>query len=471
MLTLLVLRQQFVNILGDNINSLNGLLTDLISMFAIAELGIGDVICFSLYKPIADDNKSEVIGLMQLYKRIYFKISFVVLGIGVVFSPFLRLFTKEIYQNDLIYLYLVYFVFVLDAFFSYFFSYNKTFLLAVQKNAIVNFIRVVFQILSTLSLILVLHINKDYLSFLVIWVILRVAENATTYFFVQKKYPYLSEKKHHELTKEKKQDINKNIKALVMHKVGGTFVLKSDALVIMPMFPSNIFGFFSNYTVITNSVQKMLVQIFNGIRASFGDFAVQKEILEIKNMFNVLQLLAFIIYTWCSVFLINLCEPFISLWMGKERLIAFSALVALVLNFYLRGFRSPVELLKDVKGLYWQDRYKSIIEGAVKVGFSILLGKFFGLTGVIFGTTVSFVLVLLTVEPYIVYKYVFKQKVWPYYISHIKYFLIAIFICGITFFINNKFEAPNLIHLMIFRFFCSLIVPFFCFLLFFFKKQ
>jgi O-antigen/teichoic acid export membrane protein len=223
--------------------------------------------------------------------------------------------------------------------------------------------------------------------------------------------------------------------------------------------------------MITQGVQKMLVQIFNGIRASFGDFSVQNDKSKIKEMFLVLQLIAFVIYTWCSVFLINLCQPFVSLWMGSTRLIQFSALIILVLNFYLRGFRSPVELLKDVEGLYWQDRYKSIIEGIVKIIFSIILGYYFGLTGVILGTTASFVFVLLTVEPYIVYKYVFKENVFSYYLSHIKHLLIAVLICSVSICISNLFYSENLFYVLIIRFLISLIFPAICFIVFFYRTH
>jgi O-antigen/teichoic acid export membrane protein len=302
--------------------------------------------------------------------------------------------------------------------------------------------------------------------------VLRVCENVTSYLVVRKKYPYLNDKTRHELSTEKRTEIGKNIKALITHKLGGTFVLKSDSFIVSRLLDLAITGFLGSYSRIVSGVHEMVIQIFDGIRASFGDFTVQREKAEIKQMFLILQLLSFIIYTWCCVFLLNLSQPFISLWVGKDKQIAFIALAILVFNFYLRGLRSAVDLLKDVKGLYFQDRYKSIVEGIVKVAFSILFGCYFGLTGVILGTTISFVTVLLTVEPYIVYKHVFKEKVWPYYFAYAKYLLIALFICIASLLLNNfLFHTESLVQLIACRALICLIFPPICFTIFFYKTS
>ncbi|MDR1013296.1 MAG: oligosaccharide flippase family protein [Lactobacillales bacterium] len=472
MLAQLIIRPQFVKALGDSIFGFDSLLSKVISMLSIAELGIGSVICFSLYKPIAEKNHDEVIGLMQLYRNFYFKISFIILAMGICFAPFLQLFTGGLYENNPLYLYTIYGIFILDAFFSYFFSYNKTFLIAIQKNSVINIIKILYQCLSLPLFLLILNTTNNYVTYLIVWVILRAVENMTSYWFVRKKYKYLGDKKPHPLSSEKRKKISKNIRALVTHSLGGAFVLNTDNLIISAIIGLVTSGFFSNYITLTSSVHKMVTQIFDGIRASFGDFAVQRDQSETKRIFLVLQLVSFLIYTWCCVFLLNLCQPFIALWMGKEKQIPFIALVILIFNFYLRGLRSPVDLLKDVKGLYWQDRYKSIVEGAVKVLFSILLGYHFGIIGVILGTTLSFITVLFTVEPYIVYKYALKEKVWSYYIIYTKYFIRATIICtsrlGLNIFL---FHTENLIHLIALRFLICLIFPPICFIAMFYKTN
>lgn len=52
-------RTIFINVLGKSYLGVNGLLTNVLSMLSLAELGVGTAINFSLYKPVAEGNKKR----------------------------------------------------------------------------------------------------------------------------------------------------------------------------------------------------------------------------------------------------------------------------------------------------------------------------------------------------------------------------------------------------------------------------
>ena len=56
----LVAQFVFIKILGSEYLGLNSLFSNVITMLAIVELGIGNAIIYSLYKPIADNNINEI---------------------------------------------------------------------------------------------------------------------------------------------------------------------------------------------------------------------------------------------------------------------------------------------------------------------------------------------------------------------------------------------------------------------------
>ncbi|MDR1467410.1 MAG: hypothetical protein LBI55_03220 [Oscillospiraceae bacterium] len=465
-IALLVLKQKFVAELGDSLYGLDQFVKNVVYAFSLAELGVGSVIGFSLYKPIAQENYDEVIAIMQFYKKIYLRVSFAVLTIGIIFMPLLGNFAKE-YKFNPGFLYTSYCLFLLNSFLSYFFSCNKTLIISLQKNFILSIIRIICCILGTILLILSIIYTRDYIFYLSIWVVLQVLENLFSHFFAKRKYPYFFSKKIYKLSTEKVNKMSKNIKALITHRIGGVFVLNSDGIIVTIMGNLDIFGFFSNYILITSSVHKILTQIFDGIRASFGDFSAKKEKSEMEKIFLVLQTLAFIIYTWSSVFVLNLCQLFIELWMGKDKQLSFLSVVLFVLNFYLRGFRLPIDLVKDVNGIYQQDKYKPIIEAVVKLVCSIILGIYLGYVGVILGTTLSFVFVLLIIEPYVVYKYAFNKRVFSYYLIYFKYFFVFSLTCLSSFFACSFLNTnQNLITLMFEKFAISLFLPPLFFVLF-----
>ena len=96
--------------------------------------------------------------------------------------------------------------------------------------------------------------------------------------------------------------------------------------------------------------------------------------------------------------------------------------------------QTVVNLFKNAKGLFWHDRFKSIIEAAVNLVASLILMRFMGIFGVLLGTTVSIVFVNVWYEPYILYKHGFNDKsLMKYMIEYGLYLLLAIAICVITF--------------------------------------
>ena len=86
----LVTQKIFIKILGTEYLGINGLFTNILSMLAIAELGIGSAIIYSLYKPIAQNDKEKIKSLIGFYKKSYRIIALIVAIIGICVVPFLE---------------------------------------------------------------------------------------------------------------------------------------------------------------------------------------------------------------------------------------------------------------------------------------------------------------------------------------------------------------------------------------------
>ena len=71
MIASFVSRTFFIKILGSEYLGINGLYTNILSILSLAELGIGNVLLFSLYKPIAENDEDKICGLIWFYKKIY----------------------------------------------------------------------------------------------------------------------------------------------------------------------------------------------------------------------------------------------------------------------------------------------------------------------------------------------------------------------------------------------------------------
>ena len=58
-------RTIFIKVLGETYLGINGMLSNVLGILAFADLGIGNAISYSLYKPLAEKNEKKVKSLMK----------------------------------------------------------------------------------------------------------------------------------------------------------------------------------------------------------------------------------------------------------------------------------------------------------------------------------------------------------------------------------------------------------------------
>ena len=70
-----IMRTIIIYFLGMEYAGLNSLFSSVLQILNLAELGVGSAMIFSMYEPIAKDDKIQICALMRLY-RIYYRISY-----------------------------------------------------------------------------------------------------------------------------------------------------------------------------------------------------------------------------------------------------------------------------------------------------------------------------------------------------------------------------------------------------------
>ena len=165
----------FIRILGAEYLGLNGLFNNILSMLAIAELGIGNAIIFSLYKPLVDDDKKAITALMNFYKKAYNIISLIVLILGICIIPFLKFIVGEVSVN--VNIYIVYILYLLSSLASYFLTYKRSILYADQKKYIINYTHTFYLLLLNFTQLLVLYLTKNYYLYIIIKIVCQIIEN------------------------------------------------------------------------------------------------------------------------------------------------------------------------------------------------------------------------------------------------------------------------------------------------------
>lgn len=172
-----------------------------------------------------------------------------------------------------------------------------------------------------------------------------------------------------------RQDISKNIRAMIAHKLGSVVVFGTDNVLIAYFVGAVSVGLYSNYLLITQSLKSAYSMIFRAMTASIGNLCAAEDTAHAQAVFWRVDLLTRWIYGFSTVCLVVLFNPFISLWLGADYLFSMPIVLLIVLSFYVTGMRQSVLTFREAMGLYWYDRHKPLFESAINLAVSILLAK------------------------------------------------------------------------------------------------
>ena len=145
--------------------------------------------------------------------------------------------------------------------------------------------------------------------------------------------------KGYKLTKEEKRQIKKDTFAMMLHKIGGVVVGGTDNLIMSAMIGLEAVGIYSNYLLIINAIKKFTTQYFNSMSASIGNLNAMKDKEYSYDIFKKVFFGNFWIFTFCSICLFCLLNPFIEIWVGIDYTFHISIVAAIVISFYIEGMR------------------------------------------------------------------------------------------------------------------------------------
>lgn len=406
-------RLVFVRMLSAEYLGLNGLFTNILTLLSIAELGIGAAMVFGMYEPLALRDTVRIRALMGVFRRAYHWIGISVGVVGGLLTVFLPTLVKEL--PSIPHIEVIYLLFVADSALTYFFSYKRALLIADQKRYIATVYRYGYFTALNLVQIIILLATRNYLLFLVAQVVFTLLENIAVSRRVDRMYPFLSQKPVPLLEGTDRDILTKNLKAMVFHRLGSAVFVGTDSIIMAKFVSVVAVGLYSNYVLITNALNVVLGVIFSSLTASVGNLGVAAKVTRQVETFKTIDLAVFWAHGLASVSLFILFNPFITVWLGPEYLFEWPAVLAISLNFYITGVRNSIWIFKEAKGLFWQDRYRPVVEVFVNLVGSILLAQHFGVTGVLLGTVLTAVFVSLPWEPIVLFKYGFYQSPLAYY--------------------------------------------------------
>lgn len=464
-----VLRTYFIKILGEQCLGLDGLYTNILSLLSISELGFAMVISFSLYKPLAEKNQDKINKLMSFYKDIYRIMAFIVLGISIVFLPFLKFMVKDYTVNYNIYF--IYLLYVGDSVFSYFTSYKAILIEADQKKYLLTPIRIVFNVLTYGLQFIILLLTKNLVYYLVVRLVFRQFENIAINIFVSKRYPDVDFNCKKKVDKEDIDKIKENVNGVLFHKLGNYAVNGTDNILISSIINISVAGLYTNYLSLITIIKSLINGVITSATSSFGNLNVTDSIETKYNIFNIINFVCFFVTGMFTIGIYFLMNVFIEIWIGSSFLLNSSCVFFIAINFYLISMLQPIDTVKNSTGLYYIDRFVPIVQAIINLVLSFLLGRIFGLVGILASTTISYLVTVSWSKVIVIYKHVFEKSVSYYFKKQFLNILTLFMSVLILHFIYSRISIQNLYILFLVKGFLAVFIFTIVFGLFNFKTK
>ncbi|TZF83632.1 sugar transporter [Pedobacter sp. BS3] len=433
-------RKIFLNYLGAEYLGLGTTVGNLLSLLNLAELGMGTAIAYSLYTPLYNNDKQQIEYIVSILGYLYKRIGILITTLGIILSLFLpHIFKKSQISETAIYA--TFFSYLLGSTISYFINYKQLLLIADQKNYLVTVYLNSTTICKIMVQILVVIYSKgNFYFYLIIEVIFTLIQALLINHRVSKEYNWL---KPQLITRKiiihKYDKILSNVKQIFSHHLASFVLTQTDQLLIFAFLSLKMVTYYSNYLLV---IQKLIIlsnQILSSNLAGIGHLIASNNYSKIKGVFQELLVLRY----WAAGIIIfclyQFLPLFINLWIGPQFILNKYILVLLLINSFIIITRQTVDNFLTGYGIF-KDTWAPWTEAGLNIIFSIALGSKFGITGILMGTTISLIAIVVIWKPCLLYKSGFKESVRNYWTS-ITGYIILCFTCMIfmNYFLSHTF--------------------------------
>lgn len=408
-------RKIFLDYLGTEILGLNTTASSILNFLNLAELGIGSAIAVTLYKPLYDGDRQSIREIIALQGWLYKRVALFIIGASVILLPLLPMIFGKM-DLPMWYAYASFLVLLFSALLGYFVNYKQSILSADQKDykiqmsyRIVMIVKVLFQMAAVALL------PHPYVWWLAIEALFAIIAAIALNFTIYRDYPYLREKC--EVTSELRArypDAVTRIRQLFVHRLGTFATLQSIPLFIYAFTSLTVVALYGNYMILFNSLQALLVALFTSITASVGNMIAEDNRSLILKVFRELFVSRFLMVMLASFGLLYLTEPFVKIWLGGEYLLETNTLRIIVVLFFLNTMRSAVDVFINAYGIF-KDVWSPIAEALIFVVAALLLGRIYGLDGVLMAQGLELILIVFIWKPYFLFTNGIKRNPMIYF--------------------------------------------------------
>lgn len=441
--------QRTMNLLmGAELVGMNGVISNVIAILSVTELGISTAVVYNLYSAIAEQDRERIAGLMNLYRKAYIAFALVIFGLGLAVMPFIHHVLNEV-TFSLGYVRLIFFLWLVRTVLSYLLSYKRSILIADQKEYLVSIVTLIVNVVNYSSTIAVLELSRNYVLALGINIVVEMASNLWIAFYVNRKYPFLVQHRKAPLDKALVSRVIDNIKNIFVMRLFTKLLLSTDKVIVSGMINTVVAGLYANYCLVTQSVLNIMVALSGALKPTLGNLFLEGDREKDVHVLRQITFLFFVLGSTASICIFCLITPFVrDRWLNGDYLMEMSFVAAFVVQFFVTSMGFPLEIVMGVTGLFHKERNIAIITAVVNLVISLFLVGRLGVVGIAAGT-ISAYLVQIGCRITVFFREYVKQSAAPYLADMLQYGLITVAEAAIVYPVTVRIYSGSLFSFLI----------------------
>lgn len=380
-------RTVMIYTLGSMYVGLNGLFTSILQVLNLTELGINSAIVFSMYKPLAVNDREQICALMNFYRKAYRIIGFIVLGLGLI----LLVFLDKLIAGDApsgINIYILYLMNLLNTVLSYeLFAHRSSLLVAAQRNDVVNKVSLLVEVLKSAFQIAMLILFENYYLYTCAILVSTVVNNVAVAAVSKRLFPKY--KCAGEISGQQLEQIKIKVKGMIFHKIGGVVLSSVDTIVISAFLGLSVLGIYQNYYYIIVAVMGLFGVIQVSLTATVGNSIAQESVEKNYRDFKKFNYIYIWLAAWCSVCVMCLMQPFMELWVGRELMLSNGLVLLFGLYLFVYKWGDMAYVYQEACGIWWETRKIPLFAAVVNLIVNIVLVQKIGLAGILLSTIIA----------------------------------------------------------------------------------
>lgn len=381
----------FTELYGSSMNGLVNSISQFISYINLVEAGISASVIVSLYKPIAENDTSQINRVLAAAKKFYRKSGFLfLLLVGLLILVYPYVIKNEISNSTFIRMMI--FVLSISGLVDYFIlGKYRVLLQADQRSYVISYAQIVGTVIMTIVSIVQIKLECSALAVKFTAASIYILRSLIVVFYARRKYKYLNFN-----VEPDNSSMNRRWSALI-HQIAGMITTNTDMLLLTLMVKTNALiqvSIYSTYNLVSYALINLMNSFTSGLTSSFGQVISQEDHESLKRNFSIYEfaffIIIFIVYSCMGILLYSFIYLYTKSYSDANIYLNWNYVLLFTIVGIIQSIRQPALTIICAAGHYKETQYRAILEAVLNLSVSLFLVGKLGISGVLIGTIVSF---------------------------------------------------------------------------------